>query len=51
MPPVAGRSWTGKPKSGLTCALTKVMGPQPPLLPDLQRGAGEGGASGRTRNR
>jgi uncharacterized protein GlcG (DUF336 family) len=32
-------------------ALTKVMGPQPPLLPDLQPGAGERGASDRARNR
>ena len=32
-------------------ALTKVMGPQPPLLPDLQRGAGAGGATDRARNR
>jgi uncharacterized protein GlcG (DUF336 family) len=32
-------------------ALTKIMGAQPPLLPDLQRGAGERGASDRARNR
>lgn len=32
-------------------ALTKVMGPQPPLLPDLQRGARERGASDRAQNR
>ena len=27
-------------------ALTKVMGPQPPLLPDVQRSAGGGGGAG-----
>ncbi len=27
-------------------ALTKVMGPQPPLLPDVQRNAAAGGGAG-----
>jgi uncharacterized protein GlcG (DUF336 family) len=31
-------------------ALTKVIGPQPPLLPDIGRNAGEGGAGNRARN-
>jgi glc operon protein GlcG len=32
-------------------ALTKVMGPQPALLPDIQRNAGEGGGADRARNK
>ena len=31
-------------------ALTKVIGPQPPLLPDIGRNAGEGGGGNRARN-
>ena len=32
-------------------ALTKVIGPQPPLLPDIQRNAGERGGGDRARDR
>jgi glc operon protein GlcG len=32
-------------------ALTKVMGPQPALLPDIQRNAGEGGGANRAQSR
>jgi len=31
-------------------ALTKVIGPQPPLLPDIQRNAGDGRGGNRTRD-